>query len=274
MAILSLKKAKTVGKHVVAKEDGVDFVPFAVCPMVLLVFVVIQDLMEAVQLEWSKLFVILTSGILSIFFSKIRLKNRLENFIFVAWFWNWWRSKNHYQCVIPKTMDDNVMTHYTMLDRPNCWSNCGRKRGWAGRCSYCGPNGYCCHADGRGGCTTEMADVLKVNRKRGMRCIVPDTIKNDLRTETKVGFFLISAFLTVATLFGIFFAKRLFFASRMTTVSQPSKRLPKISMSIFWLNKSFRKWNFYRMFDRKWAVLGNLWAVLVNLAKNAKRRIC
>ena len=84
MAISSLKKAKTVGKHVVAKEDGVDFVPFAVCPMVLLVFVVIQDLMEAVQLEWSKLFVILTSGTLSIFFSKIRLKNRFENFIFVA----------------------------------------------------------------------------------------------------------------------------------------------------------------------------------------------
>lgn len=96
------------------------------------------------------------------------------------------RSKNHYQCIVPKTMDDNVMTHYTMLDRPNCWSNCGRKRGWAGRCSYCGPNGYCCHADGRGGCTTEMADVLRVNRKRGMRCIVPDTIKNDLRTETKL----------------------------------------------------------------------------------------
>lgn len=86
-------------------------------------------------------------------------------------------------------MDDNVMTHYTMLDRPNCWSNCGRKRGWAGRCSYCGPNGYCCHADGRGGCTTEMADVLKLNRKRGMRCIVPDTIKNDLRNETKVKLF-------------------------------------------------------------------------------------
>ena len=81
------------------------------------------------------------------------------------------------------------MTHYTMLDRPNCWSNCGRKRGWAGRCSYCGPNGYCCHADGRGGCTTEMADVLKLNRKRGMRCIVPDTIKNDLRNETKVKLF-------------------------------------------------------------------------------------
>ena len=81
MAISSLKKAKTVGKHVVAKEDGVDFVPFAVCPMVLLVFVVIQDLMEAVQLEWSKLFVILTSGTLSIIYSKIRLESRLENFV-------------------------------------------------------------------------------------------------------------------------------------------------------------------------------------------------
>ena len=84
MAISSLKKAKTVGKHVVAKEDGVDFVHFAVCQMVPLVFAAIPDQLVAVQLEWSKLFVILTSGTLSIFFSKIRLKNRLENFIFVA----------------------------------------------------------------------------------------------------------------------------------------------------------------------------------------------
>ena len=53
------------------------------------------------------------------------------------------------------------MTHYTMLERKNCWSNCGRKRGWAGRCNYCGPNGYCCHMDGRGSCTKEMSDVLK-----------------------------------------------------------------------------------------------------------------
>ena len=67
------------------------------------------------------------------------------------------RSKNHYQCVIPKTMDDDEMTHFTMLDRPNCWSKCKR----AGRCNYCGSNGYCCHADGRGSCTWDMAHVLK-----------------------------------------------------------------------------------------------------------------
>ena len=67
MAILSLKKVKTVGKHVAAREDGVDFVPFAVCLMALLVFAVIQDLREAVQLEWSKLFVIPTSGTFSFF---------------------------------------------------------------------------------------------------------------------------------------------------------------------------------------------------------------
>ena len=52
MAILSSKKVKTVGKHVAAREDGVDFVPFAVCQMVLLGFAVIQDLREDVQLEW------------------------------------------------------------------------------------------------------------------------------------------------------------------------------------------------------------------------------
>ena len=77
MAILSSKKVKTVGKHVEAREDGVDFVPFAVCPMVLLVFVVIQDRRVAVQLEWSKLFVIPTSGTFSFF-----LIDRLENFRF------------------------------------------------------------------------------------------------------------------------------------------------------------------------------------------------
>ena len=82
MAISSLKKAKTVGKHVVAKEDGVDFVPFAVCPMVLLVFVVIQDLMEAVQLEWSKLFVILTSGTLSMFFLESSAQKSVRKFHF------------------------------------------------------------------------------------------------------------------------------------------------------------------------------------------------
>ena len=51
--------------------------------------------------------------------------------------------------------------HFKMLDRPNCWNKCGRKRGWAGRCSYCGENGYCCNQDGRGSCTREMAQVLK-----------------------------------------------------------------------------------------------------------------
>ena len=60
MAILSLKKVKTVGKHVEPKEDGVDFVHFAVCPMVPLVFAAIPDLLVVVQLEWSKLFVIQT----------------------------------------------------------------------------------------------------------------------------------------------------------------------------------------------------------------------
>ena len=77
MAILSSKKVKTVGKHVEAREDGVDFVPFAVCQMVLLVFAVIQDLREDVQQEWSKLFVIPTSGTFSFF-----LIDRLENFRF------------------------------------------------------------------------------------------------------------------------------------------------------------------------------------------------
>ena len=65
MAISSLKKAKTVGKHVVAKEDGVDFVLFAVCQMVLLVFVAIQDQLEDALLGWSKLFVIQTLGTFS-----------------------------------------------------------------------------------------------------------------------------------------------------------------------------------------------------------------
>ena len=55
MAILSSKKVKTVGKHVEAREDGVDFVPFAVCPMVLPDFVVIQDRKEVALLVWSKL---------------------------------------------------------------------------------------------------------------------------------------------------------------------------------------------------------------------------
>jgi hypothetical protein len=40
--------------------------------------------------------------------------------------------------------------------------------------------------DGRGSCTKEMSKVLKDNRKRGMRCIVPNTVKNDLRMETKL----------------------------------------------------------------------------------------
>ena len=60
MAILSSKKVKTVGKHVEPKEDGVDFVHFAVCQMVPLVSAAIPDLLAAVQLEWSKLFVIQT----------------------------------------------------------------------------------------------------------------------------------------------------------------------------------------------------------------------
>ena len=96
------------------------------------------------------------------------------------------RSKNSYQCVVPKTMDDDRQgftdhmsiavhllqlnrpwipdlseKHFKILDRPNCWNQCGRKRGWAGRCNYCGENGYCCNQDGRGSCTREMSQVLK-----------------------------------------------------------------------------------------------------------------
>lgn len=60
MAILSLKKVKIVGKHVAGKGDGVDFVPFAVCPMVLQVFAAIHDQLVGAPLEWSKLCVIQT----------------------------------------------------------------------------------------------------------------------------------------------------------------------------------------------------------------------
>ena len=119
-------------------------------------------------------------------------------------------------------MDDDEMTHFTMLDRPNCWSKCRK----AGRCNYCGSHGYCCHADGRGACTWDMVQVLKgsffcrisslshtiwliyiiiinsylwtmhnnydqiklikTRGERGMKCIVPDTLRNDLRLETKL----------------------------------------------------------------------------------------
>ena len=65
MAILSSKKVKIVGKHVVVKEDGVDSVPFAAYPMVPLVFVAIQDQLEDALLGWSKLFVIQTLGTFS-----------------------------------------------------------------------------------------------------------------------------------------------------------------------------------------------------------------
>ena len=84
MAISSLKKAKTVGKHVVAKEDGVDFVHFAVCQMVPLVFAAIPDQLVAVQLEWSKLFVILTSGTLSFFFLENSAQKSARKFHFCS----------------------------------------------------------------------------------------------------------------------------------------------------------------------------------------------
>ena len=72
------------------------------------------------------------------------------------------RSKNQYNCVIPKEFDDDEQVHVRVLEKKDCWSKCGRKPGWAGKCNYCGSEGYCCHADGRGNCPPIFSHTLKV----------------------------------------------------------------------------------------------------------------
>ena len=89
-----------------------------------------------------------------------------------------------YQCVVPKEIDHVTAQRIVVMPQTDCWTKCGRKRGWAGKCDYCGGQGYCCNADGRGNCPTVMNLALAVQGYRGMRCVRPSNVRTDHRLES------------------------------------------------------------------------------------------
>ena len=89
-----------------------------------------------------------------------------------------------YQCVVPKEFDSVASTSLKVLEKRDCWAKCGAIKGFAGKCDYCGPQGYCCNADGRGQCPGQMSTLLAVQGIRGNRCVVPATTMGDHRLET------------------------------------------------------------------------------------------
>ena len=94
------------------------------------------------------------------------------------------RLGEEYQCVVPKELDAVTTSQLKILPQQYCWQKCGRIPGFAGQCDYCGPQGYCCNADGRGHCPGTMSTILAIKGIRGYRCVVPATIMDDHRLET------------------------------------------------------------------------------------------
>merc|ERR1712039_485871 len=85
-------------------------------------------------------------------------------------------NKGH-QCVIPNSIESKSIMQVRQLEhKPNCWTHCGRQRGWAGKCGYCGPKGYCCHSDGRGECPPIFSESVK---GRSQHCMVPSSSRNE-----------------------------------------------------------------------------------------------
>ena len=54
------------------------------------------------------------------------------------------RMGRQYQCVVPKEFDSITSTSLKVLEKRDCWAKCGSIKGFAGKCDYCGPQGYCC----------------------------------------------------------------------------------------------------------------------------------
>ena len=77
------------------------------------------------------------------------------------------RMGRQYQCVVPKEFDSITSTSLKVLDKRDCWAKCGSIKGFAGKCDYCGPQGYCCNADGRGECPGQMSTLLAFKGIRG-----------------------------------------------------------------------------------------------------------
>ena len=97
-------------------------------------------------------------------------------------------SSTGYQCVIPKAFDNRSLIQTRTLNVENCWTKCGRKRGWAGKCGHCGPIGYCCHADGRGSCPGSFAASLQIQgHTRSNKCVIPSSTISDMREELALG---------------------------------------------------------------------------------------
>ena len=94
------------------------------------------------------------------------------------------RMGRNYQCVVPKEFDAVTTSQLKIMPQRDCWQKCGRIQGFAGQCDYCGPQGYCCNADGRGQCPGTMSTLLAVKGIRGNRCVVPATKMDDHRLET------------------------------------------------------------------------------------------
>ena len=96
--------------------------------------------------------------------------------------------KTGYHCVVPKHFDNDSRIQTRTLNVENCWSKCGKKRGWAGKCGVCGPIGYCCHADGRGTCPGAFSASLKAQgHTKWNRCIIPSSSINHMKSELAVG---------------------------------------------------------------------------------------
>ena len=52
-----------------------------------------------------------------------------------------------YQCIIPKSFSTRAIVQTRHLDhKPDCSSKCDSNKTGVGKCSYCGPKGYCCQS--------------------------------------------------------------------------------------------------------------------------------
>jgi len=114
-------------------------------------------------------------------------------------------------------------------------------------------------------CSSKWSPVTKLNEKGSMKTKVWWNLSTwiqldnfghlENRTRREVN---------SCVAFWQFFAKRLFFADSFSYDHRINKLSPKtppeISIRNFWFNKNFRKWNFYREFDREWARNGHFWS--------------
>lgn len=87
-----------------------------------------------------------------------------------------------FQCVIPTEFETQRLLQVREIPgKGDCWGECGSNRGFAGKCDYCGSNGYCCNPDGRGSCPLWISESVEGFKNK---CMVPAGTSNDNHLES------------------------------------------------------------------------------------------